>query len=335
VDGPRAASVVNETPAYPAPPAFETPGAVRYPSAWSRRAACDSRCVEISTPDGTRLAARRSGHGEPVVLVHGSGGGLDSWEPVTPLLADEFELWVYARRGYPPSDGCRRPKTYADDVADLRAVLAAAGGTAHIVGGSYGATVALHAAYGDGSAIRSLTLFEPPLYAAGPAVTAVLDEFRGLLDAGEVAAAMRLFAAEVARVPAEILAALAEAGADADADAEPGADADADIDADAAPGAEADATRRAAAEAVGCLHDLEAMAADPLDVQRWAGIDVPVLLMQGGATWAPMPATMEALAGVLSGVERAVLAGQAHFATHTAPERFVEPLRRFLRGGGR
>ncbi|HEX6873398.1 MAG TPA: hypothetical protein VF163_20055 [Micromonosporaceae bacterium] len=39
--------------------------------------------------DGTWLAARRTGHGVPVVLVHGSAGGLDSWDGVAPLLQDE------------------------------------------------------------------------------------------------------------------------------------------------------------------------------------------------------------------------------------------------------
>ncbi len=263
----------------------------------------------MTAADGTRLVARRTGRGVPVVLVHGSAGGLHSWDPVTPLLEDRFELWVHARRGYAPSGGCRRPKTYADDVADLRAVITAAGGSAHVVGASYGGTVALHGARAGGDAIRSVALFEPPLFADGPEITAVLDRFRDLLAAGEVATATRLIAEKVARVPAPVVAALVEAGAGPQ-----------------------DAERRAAAaaQAVGRLHDLEAMAADTADVHRWAHIEVPVLLIQGSDTWAPMPATMDALAGVLPGAARAVLPGQSHFATHTAPEMFAEALRRFL-----
>jgi pimeloyl-ACP methyl ester carboxylesterase len=78
--------------------------------------------------------------------VHGSARGLDSWEPVVPYLLDEFELWVYARRGYAPSETPSRPKRFADDVRDVQGVLAAAGGQAHLVGASYGVTVVLHAA---------------------------------------------------------------------------------------------------------------------------------------------------------------------------------------------
>jgi pimeloyl-ACP methyl ester carboxylesterase len=236
-----------------------------------------------------------------VVLVHGSAGGLESFDPIVPLL-DGLALWIYARRGYAPSDDVKRSKTFADDVADLQVVLASAGGRADVVGASYGATVALHAARTGGSGFRSLVLFEPPLFAAGAGLHATLAHYRACLDEGALAAAARVFAAEVARVPASLLDALTSAD-------------DADVD---------------RSEAVGCLHDLEAMAADTLDLDRWAAIDVPTLLMQGAETWAPMPATMDALAGVLPQLTRQVLAGQAHFATHTAPALFAGAVATFL-----
>jgi len=258
--------------------------------------------ITVRAADGTRLVARRTGRGAPVVLVHGSAGGLDSWDPITPLLDDEFEVWVYARRGYPPSDDCEQPKTYADDVADLRAVLAAAGGSAHVAGASYGGTVALRAAVA-GAALRTLVVFEPPLFAAGPAVASALAGFRELLAAGDVAGANRVFAAQVARVPAPILAALPDAGGD--------------------PG-----------EAVGSLHDLEAMAADTPDLSRWASIAIPALIMQGSDTWAPMPSTMDSLAAAMPAAARAILPGQSHFATHTAPGLFARTIRDFLHERG-
>jgi len=227
--------------------------------------------ITVTSADGTRLEARRSGRGEPMVLVHGTAGGLDSWDPVVPFLEDAFELWVYARRGYAPSGGCERAKTFADDVADLRAVVAAAGGE---VG------------------IRTLIVFEPPLFAGG--AVAALDGYRAALAAGEAVAANRMFAAEVARVPAVVAAGLGAAPAD---------------------------------EAVGMLHDLEALAADSADVARWGRIGIPVRIVQGSDTWAPMPETMDALAVALPGAERIVLEGQSHFATHTAPEMFAGALR--------
>jgi pimeloyl-ACP methyl ester carboxylesterase len=125
----------------------------------------------------------------------------------------------------------------------------------------------------------------------------VLDRYRRLLDDGDLATASRLFAERVARLPTEMLVG----------------------DIAMAPG-----------EAVGCLHDLEAMAADDPDLGRFAGVVVPTLLMQGSDTWSPMPETMDALAAVLPHATRATLDGQNHFATHTAPEPWATPVRRFL-----
>lgn len=87
--------------------------------------------LTVTAADGARLAVQRSGRGEPVVLVHGSSGGLDSWAPLLPYLADEFSVWVYARRGYAPSDARLDATSFNDHAGDLLAVMAAAGGSAH------------------------------------------------------------------------------------------------------------------------------------------------------------------------------------------------------------
>jgi pimeloyl-ACP methyl ester carboxylesterase len=87
-----------------------------------------------------------------------------------------------------------------------------------------------------------------------------------------------------------------------------------------------------AAAAVGCLHDLEALAADGTDLARWAAIGIPLLVMQGELTWAPIPATVSALMDALPPTATpAVLKGQSHFATHTAPGLFASTVRPFLR----
>src|SRR4051812_1661336 len=138
---------------------------------------------------------RRYGSGTQLVLVHPSSGGLDSFAPIVPLL-EGFELWAYARRGYAPSGSCERPKTFADDVADLQTVLDAAGGQADVLGASYGAAVALHTAHADSSGIQSLVLFEPPLFSARSSLAGVLERYRSCLDEDALACATRLFAAQ-------------------------------------------------------------------------------------------------------------------------------------------
>jgi len=269
---------------------------------------------EVRSADGTRLAVRREGAGAPLVVVHGSGGGLDSWAPVAGLLAETRELWSYARRGYGPSDLPAGPKSFADDVADAVAVLdaaaAAGGGPVDLAGSSYGAIVALHVAVARPAALRSIALWEPPLFAAGPRVGPLLERYRAALardDADAAAAVLN----ELTRVPAEIVALVAAAGAAARPDPE-----------------------EARRSAVGWLHDLEALAADSADAARWRAVAVPALLLQGADTWEPMPTAMEELAAVLPDLRRTVLEGQSHFAPSTAPEAVAEALRRFLAAVG-
>lgn len=134
--------------------------------------------------DGTAISWRQLGSGAPVVMVHGSGGGLHSWQPVAEELHDRFELWMPARRGYAPSGPGRSPKRFTDEVGDLEALIDKIGRPVHLVGMSYGATVALHAA-AAGLPVRSLVLWEPPLYAAGAELNTVLAEFEDLTAHGD------------------------------------------------------------------------------------------------------------------------------------------------------
>jgi pimeloyl-ACP methyl ester carboxylesterase len=100
------------------------------------------------------------GSGEPIVFVHGSfGRGATAWEQQTALAA-RWQLRIVDRCGHGASVPCTRNglAEQGDDVA------AALGDGAHLVGHSYGAVVALHAAAARPDAVRSLTLVEPPVF---------------------------------------------------------------------------------------------------------------------------------------------------------------------------
>jgi pimeloyl-ACP methyl ester carboxylesterase len=261
---------------------------------------------EIRSTDGTRLLVRRAGAGDPVVLLHGSGGGLHSWASVAERLARSYELWIPARRGYGPSDVPPDRKSFKDEVADVIAVIEAAGQPVHLVGGSYGATLALHTAVAEPRRLRSLAVFEPPLFAAGQSIEPLLDRYQAAFereDAGEMFAVLN----EVTRVPPSIVAAFA-----------------------AAAGGQRPDPAEARRSAIGWLHDLEALTGDSPDTARWSSITVPTLLMQGADTWEPMPTTMNALAGALLPARRVIWPGQSHFATMTAPDLMADALREFF-----
>ncbi len=251
--------------------------------------------------DGTMIHYHRAGDGAPVIMVHGSGGGLHSWQPVAEQLPDRFDLWLPARRGYAPSGPGHAPKYFADEVRDLGVIIEMIGRPAHLVGMSYGATVALHAA-ASGLAVRSLALWEPPLYAAGTELAPVLSRFELLTANGEHNRAQRLLAEKVARVPAAML----------DLSESPGAASDTPDDSD------------------GWTRDLESMVGDTSYLDRWSSVTTPTLLMRGSDTWQPMPETIERLAAVMPGAHVETLPGQMHFAPSTVPADVARILADFL-----
>ncbi|MGK5531297.1 alpha/beta fold hydrolase [Streptomyces sp. URMC 129] len=257
--------------------------------------------VSFESFDGTVIRCRRIGSGPPVVMVHGSGGGLHSWRPVAERLADRFELWLPVRRGYAPSGPGRSPKRFADEVGDVGALIDGIGRPVYLVGMSYGATVALHAA-AAGLPVRSLVLWEPPLYAAGEELAPVLAEFQELTASADRRRADRLLAEKVARVPGALLD-LMDAGEPADDEA---------------------------ADAPGWCRDLESMAADTVDAERWSAVTLPTLLMRGADTWQPMPATLDRLAATLPDVTLTTFPGQTHFAPSVVPEAVAAEIARFL-----
>ncbi|MCL9759612.1 alpha/beta fold hydrolase [Frankia sp. AiPa1] len=291
---------------------------------------------EVTSADGTRIAVRRVGTGQPVVLVHGSYGGLDSWQEVAEGLGDGFECWLMARRGHAPSGAPGQANTFAAEVPDVLAVLDAArnragsdGRVPHLVGGSYGATLALHTAVADPDALAALALFEPPLFAAGPRLAAVLGQYRVLLGAGDVAGASLLFAHRVARAPAALLAAEGTPDGQDEPDAHDGAGRGTPDHAPQPNGAEQ--TEAELRVARGALHDLEAMAADSEDIGRWSAVRAPTLVIGGADSWVPLPETMDELTRALPDAEQVVLPGQNHFVTATDPALVARTLRPFLR----
>lgn len=115
----------------------------------------------VNSTDGTELAVRHTGEGDPMVLVHGSLDGIGAFSLVELRLADDYSVWAYDRRGRGGSaDG---PDYSLDrEVEDLRSVVAATGGVPHVVAHSFGAVIALQGRLA-GVPMRSLTVYEPPI----------------------------------------------------------------------------------------------------------------------------------------------------------------------------
>jgi pimeloyl-ACP methyl ester carboxylesterase len=123
----------------------------------------DARTVAVN---GTALAYREQGAGEPVVFVHGGLSDLRAWEWQLPAVGRSYRAIAYSRRFARPNadidPGADDPMLphVEDLVAFLRAVDAA---PAHLVGNSWGAFIGLLAAVRHPDAVRTLVLEEPPV----------------------------------------------------------------------------------------------------------------------------------------------------------------------------
>lgn len=103
------------------------------------------------------LYVSEHGSGQPILFVHGSFGfGEEQWLEQLPLSSRWRLLFVdRCGHGRSPDTGRSGWKEQSEDVAELL------GGGAHLVGQSYGGTLALLAALRRPEAVRSLTLVEP------------------------------------------------------------------------------------------------------------------------------------------------------------------------------
>jgi pimeloyl-ACP methyl ester carboxylesterase len=114
----------------------------------------------VTSKDGTSIAYDRQGDGPAVILV---GGAIDDGSENAPLateLATRFTVYNYARRGRGDS-GDTLPYAVEREIEDLEALIAEAGGSAHLYGVSSGGALGLEAA-AAGIAVDTLAVYEVP-----------------------------------------------------------------------------------------------------------------------------------------------------------------------------
>jgi pimeloyl-ACP methyl ester carboxylesterase len=119
----------------------------------------------VTSKDGTSIAYDRQGSGPALILV---GGGLDDGSenaPLVPELAEHFTVYNYARRGRGDS-GDIQPYAVEREIEDIEALIAEAGGSAHLYGVSSGGALALEAA-AAGLAVDKLAVYEVPYCIVG------------------------------------------------------------------------------------------------------------------------------------------------------------------------
>ena len=141
--------------------------------------------------DDVELTYELRGGGERIVCVHASP--FVSWYgPLIERLTDCATL-RYRRRLVVSGDGSYRPLTVAEDAATCARLMDHVGWrTAHIVGHSYGALVALQLAIDTPGRVRSVALLEPAArgISSSEQVAAALAPVIGAYRSGDTAGAV-------------------------------------------------------------------------------------------------------------------------------------------------
>jgi pimeloyl-ACP methyl ester carboxylesterase len=223
------------------------------------------------------------------------------WSPISPRFEQHFTVYAMDRRGRGES-GDSRDCDIQREAEDVAAVVDAIGEPVFVLGHSGGALYSLEAALLTAN-FRRLILYEPPIPGVAPVVPPNIPErIQALIDQEEPESALEVFFREVVRMPEHELK-----------------------DYRLLPVWK---TRVSLAPTI----PLELM----IDrTYRWspakfAGAEVPTMLLLGGDSPAFARQAVETVHAALPTSQVVVLPGQQHIAMDTAPELFVREVERFL-----
>jgi pimeloyl-ACP methyl ester carboxylesterase len=259
----------------------------------------------VTSADGTQIAFERIGEGPSLVLVGGALSDRAAAAPVAALLADRFSVLTYDRRGRGDS-GDTAPYAVEREVEDLDALITGAGGSAFVFGHSSGAVLAMEAGMALGSRIPLLAVYEPPFVvddSRPPLPSDLIARLDDLVRSGRRGDAVEAFLVNGPGEPTERVAEIRSS------------------------------PHWSALEAIAhtIAYDVrvmgETMGGSPAALARWAALDTPTLVLDGGASDPWQRSATQALARVLPRATHASLPGQTHGAE---PDVLAPALRSFF-----
>jgi len=243
----------------------------------------------VTSKDGTTIAFETTGDGPPLVIVGGALNDRHAAATQAGLLAPNFIVVTYDRRGRGDS-GDTPPYAVEREVEDLEALVEEAGGTAFALGHSSGAVLALEAAAAT-PGIRKLVLYEPPFIvddSRPPLPDDYVQHLDELVANGRRAEAVEYFMTVGVGVPAGAIPSMK--------------------DSPFWPSLEAIAhTISYDGRVMG-----DNMAGKPLSSDRWSTVTNPALVIDGGASPPSLRNAVRALVDVLPNAKRLTLEGQTH-----------------------
>lgn len=238
----------------------------------------------VTSADGTEIAWQVSGTGPALVLVVGAFCDSSTTRGLTELLASEFTVYEYDRRGRGESGNVSpySPEKEAQDLAAVLAVTEEAGGP-FVYGHSSGGIIALDAA-AMGAPTRGVLAFEPPFTSAdGEPHDELLAAVEDDLAADDLDGAARAFLLG-SGAPAQVVDTMAQSPW--------------------WPGMRAMAPTLA--------YDLTLTYGGVVPAERYSAIRTPVTVLWGGASPAWAATAAAAVAAAIPGAQAREVPGQSH-----------------------
>lgn len=268
--------------------------------------------MSIAVINGLELYWELSGQaGDPLVLVHGSWGDHHGWDRIVPALARSFRVLTYDRRGHSQSEGSTGQGSVREDVSDLGVLIEHLGlAPAHILGNSFGGSIALRLAAERPELFRSVLVHEPPLFGLldDPAAQNALQTVQErvgvvieLLEGGQMERGARQFMETIAIGPGAW---------------------------EQLTGEERQTIIRNAPTFLDESRDPEGLA---IDLQRLADFSLSVLLTQGDQSAPFFPLVLDEVARALPQAQRRTLVGAGHVPQLSHAAEYVEALVSFIR----
>ncbi len=162
--------------------------------------------MKVTSQDGTSIDVEVTGEGPSVVLVTGGSVNRTANLGLAGELASDFTVFNYDRRGRGESTD-NQPYAVEREIEDIEAVIAGAGGSAHLYGTSSGAALALHAT-ASGVPVTKLAMWEPP-FIIDPANRPPADQverYDEMIATGRPGDALEYFMTKVVGMPQEMAA---------------------------------------------------------------------------------------------------------------------------------
>jgi len=263
----------------------------------------------VISKDGTTIAFDQIGKGPAVILVDSALADRSVCVKLAKLLAKEFTVINYDRRGRGES-GDIQPYAVEREVEDIEALIDTAGGSAFIFGSSSGAVLALEAASKLPAKVKKQALYEPPFIvddSRPPMPADFVEQVKELLVRDKRSDALRLFFSKAMGIPGIFITLMR--------------------------------FMPSWSKSVSITHTLpydlmimgDTQTGKPLTASRWTSASMPALVLTGGKSEAFFHTGGDALAEVLPNAQHRILKDQHHGSVVMSPNVVASEITQFFK----